>query len=324
MCSAEDLAKLLPPGHLTTQDVASLVPLLELEEPHLATGQKAGGAFFAGAYAKGGLVGLRKSCHSFPSCVRIFARLLAQTFPGLPFTSLAIFVNVQTKMHKDIYNAPFDNLAIGLSNFTHGEIWCERSSGTVERLVKGVPTKGVLLDVAQRPCVLPAHSCFHATEAWEGNRVVLIGFSVRHTGGLPLEQLQLLRDLGFQLPSAPVAQGEEGAVGGQSVADTPSGPVIRGLGSSSAVSHQRASQSGADTPSGPVIRDPVDRSALGAMDLMTLGCEFHSAEGLVVVSDSESDLEVSASASLGPAPPASPVVEPGFPKLADGVGPRVD
>ncbi|CAE7668058.1 unnamed protein product, partial [Symbiodinium microadriaticum] len=154
--SAEDLAKLLPPGHLTTQDVTSLVPLLELEEPHLATGQKAGGAFFAGAYAKGGLV-------------------------GLPFTSLAIFVNVQTKMHKDVYNA------------------------------------------------------------WEGNRVVLIGFSVRHTDDLPLEQLQLLRDLGFQLPSAPVAQGEEGAVGGQSVADTLAGPVIR---------------------------DPVDHSALGAMDLM--------------------------------------------------------
>ncbi|CAE7237298.1 unnamed protein product, partial [Symbiodinium microadriaticum] len=167
--SAEDLAKLLPPGRLTNQDVASLVPLLELEEPHLAT--------------------------------------------GLPFTSLAIFVNVQTQMHKDIYNAPFDNLAIGLSNFTHGEIWCERSSGTVERLVKGVPTKGVLLAVAQRPCVLPAHECFHATEAWEGNRVVLIGFSVRHIFNLPADQLQLLRDLGFQLPSAPVAQGEKGAVG---------------------------------------------------------------------------------------------------------------
>ena len=55
------------------------------------------------------------------------------------------------------------------------------------------------------------------------------------------------------------------------------------------------------------------------MDLMTLGCEFQSAEGLVVVSDSESDKEVYASASLGPAPPASPV-EPGSPKLADGVG----
>ena len=317
--SAEDLAKLLPPGRLTNQDVASLVPLLELEEPHLATGQKAGGAFFAGAYAKGGLVGLRKSCHSFPSCVRVFARLLAQTFPGLPFTSLAIFVNVQTQMHKDIYNAPFDNLAIGLSNFTHGEIWCERSSGTVERLVKGVPTKGVLLDVAQRPCVLPAHECFHATEAWEGNRVVLIGFSVRHIFNLPADQLQLLRDLGFQLPSAPVAQGEKGAVGGQPVADTSSGPVIRDPWGSAAVSHSRASQSGADTPSGPVIRDPVDHSGCGAMDLMTLGHEFQCTEGLVVVSDSESDKEVNASASLGPAPPASPL-EPGFPKLADGMG----
>ena len=135
--SAEDLTCLLPSGRLTTQDAASLVPLLELEEPHLATGQKAGGAFFAGAYAKGGLVGLRKSCHSFPHCVKIFARLLAQTFPGYPSTSLAIFVNVQTLMHKDVYNAPFDNLALGLSNFTHGEISCELASGTVERLIKG-------------------------------------------------------------------------------------------------------------------------------------------------------------------------------------------
>ena len=37
------------------------------------------------------------------------------------------------------------------------------------------------------------------------------------------------------------------------------------------------------------------------------------------MSDSESDKEVNASASLGPAPPASPL-EPAYPKLADSVG----
>ena len=36
----------------------------------------------------------------------------------------------------------------------------------------------VLLDVANSPQLLDAHSCFHCTEPWDGSRVVLIGFSV--------------------------------------------------------------------------------------------------------------------------------------------------
>ena len=52
---------------------------------------------------------------------------------------------------------------------------------------------------------------------------------------------------------------------------------------------------------------------------MTIGCEFQCAEGLVVVSDSDSDQEGLVSASVVPAPPASPL-EPGSPRCADGLG----
>ena len=113
-------------------------------------------------------------------------------------------------MHKDIYNDAFPNLVVALSEFTHGEIWQEDPSGPVYRSVQGAPRAGVLLDVAKAPVVLQAHSCFHATEPWEGNRVVLVGFSVRHVQDLPPKHQLLLTQLGFRWQLSSVAAGAEG------------------------------------------------------------------------------------------------------------------
>ena len=101
---------MLPKDCVSVQDAVSLVPLLDLEEPHLAAGTLKGGAFFAGAYAKGGLAGLRKSCHSHPGCVQVFTKLLFRLFPGYRFTSLAVFVNVQTSMTRTFITMPSPTL----------------------------------------------------------------------------------------------------------------------------------------------------------------------------------------------------------------------
>ena len=42
----------------------------------------------------------------------------------------------------------------------------ECPDGTVSRLVQGVPSWGVFLDVANSPQVLDARRCFHCTEPW--------------------------------------------------------------------------------------------------------------------------------------------------------------
>ena len=290
-------------------------------------------------------------------------------------------------MHRDSYNDAFPNLVVALSNFTHGEIWQEDPSGPVQRSVQGRPRAGVLLDVAQAPVVLHAHSSFHATEPWEGNRIVLVGFSVRHVQDLPPEHQLLLTNLGFRwqhssvtpgaqgvassfpqgaassvpfTPQAPMATGKDASTG-EPVARSPqeSGPAGKRTASSETVarSPQESGSRGKRTASGETVaRSPqesgsrgkrtasgetVARSlpqppavgstelmtslpqppAVGSTELMTTGVEFQNAEGLVVVSDSDSEEQGKLSA-VGSSPrlPASPS-GPGLGSSADGLGP---
>ena len=62
--------------------------------------------------------------------------LLRDAFPGMVFSSLAIFDNVSARMHKDSRNAPFPNLLLALTCFQHGEVWCAASAGTEVRQVQ--------------------------------------------------------------------------------------------------------------------------------------------------------------------------------------------
>ena len=368
----------------------------------MAAGTLKGGAFFAGAYAKGGLVGLRRSCHTHPTCIQVFTKLLCRLFPGFRFTSLAVFVNVQTSMHKDIYNDAFPNLVVALSDFKHGAIWQEDPTGPVQRSVQGVLRSGVLLDVAKAPVLLMPTTCFHASEPWEGQRVVLVGFSVRHVQELSSQQKALLDRLGFRWQLASVAQEAKGVAAsfpsfgkgaasvetvarspqepeslgkatasGETVARSPQVPrsVAKGAASGETVARSpqeqepesigKATASGetvARSPQVPrsvgkgaasgetVARSPQEPYAVGketasgetvarsrrghpsvrSTELMTMGVEFQSVEGLVVVSETESEPECTPSAvdSL-PFPPASKSLAlPSYP--ADACEPSVE
>ena len=189
-------------GSPTIAAALSLAVRLPLEDAHKATMALSGGAFYAGAFLRGGLFGLRASCRSRPNSIQVFTALLRQRFPDQVFSSLGVFVNIQTAMHRDSRNAAHPNLLLALSSFSGGQVWCESPAGTVTRLVQGVPTAGVLLDVAVSPQVLDARRCFHCTEPWEGNRVVLVGFSV-DVSGLSTADVQLLLQLGFVLVPGP-------------------------------------------------------------------------------------------------------------------------
>ena len=199
---AEQLSRRLLQGSPTVPSALSVALRLPREDAHKATMAQHGGAFYAGAFLRGGLYGLRAACRSHPNSVQVFTALLRQHFPGRLFSSLGVFVNIQTAMHRDSRNAAHPNLLFALSSFTGGQVWCESPEGTVSRIVQGVPTPGVLLEVADSPQVLDAHRCFHCTEPWEGTRVVLIGFSV-DVSGLPTPDVQLLLHLGFVLVPAP-------------------------------------------------------------------------------------------------------------------------
>ena len=126
---------------------------------------------------------------------------LRGAFPGRCFSTLVVFTNTQTAPHKDV-NAPFPNLLLPLSKFTAGQVWLEDSEGDVYRTVAGQARPGRLLDVAAGPCLLEAHKYLHATEPWQGCRIVLVGFTVRRLHLLSPDQVTLLAALGFVLPDA--------------------------------------------------------------------------------------------------------------------------
>ena len=211
---AEDFANWLLDQNrkLVPHEGEALCRLLPFEQPHVAaagTEPGQGRAFFAGAFCKGPFYGLRQSCHQFPQSIRCFTALLRDAFPGMVFSSLAIFDNVSARMHKDSRNAPFPNLLLALTCFQHGEVWCEASAGTEVRQVQGVPRHGILLPVADAPQTLQAHQVFHQTEPWTGDRILLVGYTTVHTSDLSADQKQLLHTLGFVLPSGQLKEGGE-------------------------------------------------------------------------------------------------------------------
>ena len=206
--SAETFArKLLSTSVLQIADALALAWLLPREDVHKATQATQGGAFYAGAFLRGGLYGLRATCGTHHFAVQCFTRLLRANFPNLAFSSFGIFFNVLTAMHRDSRNAPFPNLLLALSKFTGGEVWQEEPGGTTLRSVHGALTAGVLLDVARSPQVLQAHQRFHCTEPWSGDRVVLVGFSVDYSGLQHSDVCQLL-ELGFVLVPTPADGGD--------------------------------------------------------------------------------------------------------------------
>ena len=84
---------------------------------------------------------------------------------------------------------------IPCSSFQGGEVWVQHTEGTIKLSQHGDP--GILWDV-HTPLRFDPKS-LHATAPWGGDRMVLIGFHVRHTEKIPVEDAELLRQLGFKL-----------------------------------------------------------------------------------------------------------------------------
>ncbi|CAE7442349.1 unnamed protein product, partial [Symbiodinium necroappetens] len=81
-------------------------------------------------------------------------------------------------------------------------VWTEDAAGTIFREVRGVFKPGRLLPVAESPQRLMAHQCYHQTEPWTGERLLLVGFTISDALQLESTHLATLRDLGFVLPAS--------------------------------------------------------------------------------------------------------------------------
>ena len=197
--SAEEYSDfLLSSGDLSAKSLRHLFSLLPHEPPARGVGVGQSGSFTTGAYSFAGEVGLRRNSSSFPKSSALLARHVAALSPSFSFTSVALFRNLKTPCHRDENNYPGSfNLVAPLAPFQFGQIWYEDLGGSHELVVDGEKVFGNLLNVAERPVLLPASTSRHCTLDWVGDRLVLVAFSIKEALQLPSPVRQRLQDLGF-------------------------------------------------------------------------------------------------------------------------------
>ena len=151
-------------------------------------------SFMTGAWARGPQVGLTRNLKNYPQVSRLLAHILRGVDPNFQFSSCTMARNVSSKPHRDSYNAEGSwNLVVPCSSYQGGEVWVQHEAGATWLSPQGEP--GTLWDTHTPLRFDPKQR--HATAPWGGDRLVLIGYHVRHISDLSVEDAELLRQLGF-------------------------------------------------------------------------------------------------------------------------------
>ena len=201
---AECLAsRALRSGHVSEAQLIMLSRLLPDEDRVRESAIRSPGqrSFTTGAYCHHGKAGLRKNLSAFPFCSQLLSRLIGSQFPGEPFTSLALFLDISQPLHKDTTNGRYNNLLLACSTFEDGGLWIEDPSGDSYRLVQGKNLAGRVIRWSEGRITFDPH-LWHATDGWSGTRLVLAAYSIAHSELLSLEDRRRLDSLGFSVPGS--------------------------------------------------------------------------------------------------------------------------
>ena len=205
--SAETLAQSLI-GKVDASGLLRLLRLLPSEAPARGSRTKGQGSEFSfttGAYTydHGAKLGLRQNCRLFPCVTRVLCEYVSTRAPEARYTTLALFRDLQSKVHADLGNDPQQcNNIFRLSNFQDGGLWLECDDGDQpcplqdERRRKGrvvdFQQDRISFDAQVPHCVMPWHG---------GSRVVLVAFTVKNHDRITAQDVNDLQGLGFQLPA---------------------------------------------------------------------------------------------------------------------------
>ena len=185
---------------VSRSDMERLCRALPLEEPHQGQ-DDCDGAFRAGMYIKGGIVGLHKSCRTHPWSNKAIARYVLEQAANVGFsshfTSAVVLVNTKTDPHKDQANMGEENIIIPVTCFENGGLWVERAGGANFRVVGNKRVPGVVLNFKGKPLTVDAKNNYHATVPWVGDRIVISAYTLRNASSLRPQDASVLKDLGF-------------------------------------------------------------------------------------------------------------------------------
>ena len=152
-------------------------------------------SFMTGAWARGPHFGLAKNVKQFPHVSRLLAHILLSVDASFCFSSCTLARNICSKPHRDSFNAVnSQNLVVPCSTFTGGELWIQGEEGRTFLSTDGEP--GTMWDACTPVRFDPRRK--HTTAPWGGDRIMLIGYHVRHVNKLAPKDGEILCELGFK------------------------------------------------------------------------------------------------------------------------------
>ena len=204
--NAESFAQSLL-GNVDASGILHLLSLLPSEAPARGSRTKGHGSEFSfttGAYTydHGARLGLRQNCRVFPFSTRVLCEYVLTRAPEAGFTTLALFRDLDTKVHVDLGNDPEQpNNIFRISDFLGGGLWLQCGSGSQPCPLPGEGHRmGRVLNFQQDRISFDAQVP-HCVMPWKGgSRVVLVAFTVKNHNRLAAQDSMDLRDLGFQIP----------------------------------------------------------------------------------------------------------------------------
>ena len=183
-------------------------PQAKVERPQMKEGEVWEGAAYInlGAYQHGGITSITRATEKFNKEAVLAARLLAIDHPGSSFTSVALVKNAVMPVHRDSFNHKKAMNLISPLKVTKGScVWQELKEGDEFRgnyhamRVDEKEVSGQKISVEAPARIRPDR--LHAPLRGEdGDRIVVIGYTVSKWEKLRQGQCDDLEELGFMLP----------------------------------------------------------------------------------------------------------------------------
>ena len=139
----------------------------------------------------------------FPWSSELLATFARQKAPAVKFSSLALFRNNLTVPHRDSHNCPQStNQVSAISDFSGGGVIIQDPEGEQVLQHAGCEYRGRVIPFVNGMIRFAARDVMHWTETWQGDRVVLVSYTIRDLQQLSSADQQSLLQAKFALPGS--------------------------------------------------------------------------------------------------------------------------
>ncbi|CAE7302454.1 unnamed protein product, partial [Symbiodinium microadriaticum] len=198
--------------HWATEEAKDILENWDFRRAKILINHLARAKFFNerkfGVYRHGGSVGWMKGMQEFPDLVKLLTKFVTEVEPTATFTSILVSFNTQKALHKDFNNDPRTYNYVIPTQIPErgGELWVELKpgdyvKGIIEQRAKGERMiYGQCLSLEEDKAVKIGPMSAHEVCPWEGDRIVVIGYSPQCLGKLSYDDVGLLHEYGFPIP----------------------------------------------------------------------------------------------------------------------------